>query len=97
MGNKKKQYSNEFKQESVNYYYTSGKSISEVARNLKIGVSTLSKWIKNAKENQGQVNYRGSGNLKSDEAKENAKLKKELRDANDALEILKKAIGILGD
>ena len=32
----------------------------------------------------------------SDEAKEIARLKKELRDTQDALEILKKAIGILG-
>lgn len=38
---------------------------------------------------------RGSGNYSSDEAKEIARLKKELKDTKDALEILKKAMGIL--
>ena len=39
---------------------------------------------------------RGSGNYESDEAKEIAHLKNELRDYKDAVEVLKKAIGILG-
>lgn len=39
---------------------------------------------------------RGSGNYSSDEQKEIARLKRELRDAQDALDVLKKAIGILG-
>ena len=39
--------------------------------------------------------YRGSGNYASDEAKKIALLKRELRDAKDALNILKKAISIL--
>ena len=38
----------------------------------------------------------GSGNYSSDEAKENARLRKELKDTKDALEILKKALSILG-
>ncbi len=37
------------------------------------------------------------GNYASDEAKEIARLKRELRDTKDALEVLKKAIGILGN
>ena len=41
------------------------------------------------------VSHRGSSNYSSDSEKEIAKLKKELRDKEDALEILKKAIGIL--
>lgn len=52
---------------------------------------------KEAKINNGEVPTRGSGNYQSDEAKENARLRKELRDAQDALEILKKAISILGN
>ena len=39
---------------------------------------------------------RGRGNFESDDAKELARLRKELRDTQDALDILKKAIGILG-
>lgn len=64
----------------------------------KLGVSrtALGVWTKEAKENNGEVPTRGSGNYESDEAKENARLRKELRDTQDALDILKKAIGILG-
>jgi Na+-driven multidrug efflux pump len=39
----------------------------------------------------------GSGNYASDEAKEIAALKRKLRDTEDALDVLKKAIGILGN
>ncbi|MCT4563576.1 MAG: transposase [Maledivibacter sp.] len=97
MGRKQKSYSAEFKQDAVNYYYSSGKSVKVVATDLKIGQSTLSKWITSAKHNDGQVEHRGSGNYSSDAEKEIAKLKKELRDSQDALEILKKAISILND
>ena len=42
-----------------------------------------------------EMPYRGSGNYASDEAKEIARLQRELRDAKDALNVLKKAISIL--
>ena len=38
----------------------------------------------------GDIEYRGSGNYSSDEEKEIARLKRELRDAKDALDVLKK-------
>ena len=44
----------------------------------------------------GDIPVRGSGNYQSDDAKEIARLKRELRDAQDALDVLKKAISILG-
>ncbi len=56
----------------------------------------MKKWIRAAKEHEGSVPTRGSGNYASDEAKEIARLQCELRDTKDALEVLKKAIGILG-
>lgn len=46
-------------------------------------------------KNDGVVNHRGSGNFSSDAEKEIAKLRKELKDKDDAIEILKKAISIL--
>ncbi|MDE6234023.1 MAG: hypothetical protein K2M60_11865 [Lachnospiraceae bacterium] len=46
-------------------------------------------------QNDGTVPTRGQGNYESDEAKEIARLKKELRDTQDALDILKKAISII--
>ena len=42
------------------------------------------------------LSVRGSGNYSSDEQKEIARLRRELRDAQDALDVLKKVINILG-
>ena len=67
-----------------------------MAVNLGISESALKSWLRAAKEHDGKVPTRGSGNYASDEAKEIARLQRELRDAKDALEVLKKAIGILG-
>ena len=65
------------------------------ASNLGISHQSLSRWQKELRET-GDIESRGSGNYASDEAKEIARLKRELRDAQDALDILKKAINILG-
>ena len=54
---------------------------------MQIRSSTLHGWINKYKE--GNEIHRGSRNYASDEAKENARLRKELRDAKNALEILK--------
>lgn len=97
MAKGRKQFDETFKQDAVDYYYTSGKSLKKVASDLKIGESTLGKWVSSAKGNNGVVNHRGSGNYSSDAEKEIARLKKELRDSQDALEILKKAMSILGN
>ena len=56
---------------------------------------SLTKWLKDFRES-GDILVRGSGNYASDEQKEIARLKRELRDAQDALDVLKKAINILG-
>lgn len=97
MSSNNKKYDATFKQDAVNYYYSSGKPMSQVAKDLKVATSTISKWVNNAKNNDGVVNHVGSGNYSSEADKEIARLKKELRDQTDALEILKKAIGILQD
>jgi transposase len=91
-----RQYREQFKKDALLYVHDhSDQSISACARNLGINKNTLHGWVKKAKD-RGVV-HRGSGNHESDEAKENARLKRELRDTKDALEILKKAISILGD
>ncbi|MGL5550326.1 MAG: transposase [Culicoidibacterales bacterium] len=91
-----KKHDKEFKLNAVNYYLNH-KELGRAgcAKNLGIGNSTLSKWVAEY-QNSGDIEVRGSGNFQSDEAKENARLRKELRDTQDALEILKKAINILG-
>lgn len=52
--------------------------------------STVHKWLKDAKNNNGTINSRSSGNYASDKAKEIARLKKELKDTQNTLEILKR-------
>ena len=93
-----KQYTEEFKKDAVRYWNEHRDiGISACAKNLGISKSTLSTWRKLYLDNYGRIPTRGRGNYESDEAKENARLRRELRDAQDALEILKKAISILGD
>ena len=91
-----RQFTKRFKEDALTYVQDhSDQSVNACARNLGISPNTLHTWVKKSKKN-GDV-HRGSGNYESDEAKENARLKKELRDTKDALEILKKALSILGD
>lgn len=94
----RQQFAKEFKEDAVRYYLEhKDLGITLCAKNLGISRTSLFNWIKNAQSNNGEVNTRGLGNFQSDEAKENARLRKELRDTQDALEILKKAISILGN
>ena len=94
---KKSKFTQEFKEDTVKYYHSSGKSVREVADEMGIGKSTLDAWISRAKKNDGKIEMRGAENYASDKDKEIAKLKKELKDTQDALEILKKAMGILSN
>ena len=94
---KGKQYSQQFKEDAVRYKEEHPElTYDKAASNLGISDSALKSWVKASKENEGSAPTRGSGNYASDEAKEIARLQRELRDTKDALEILKKAIGILG-
>lgn len=93
-----KQYTKEFKENSVRYYLDhKDLGLAVCSKYLGTSRTALCTWVKDAKTNDGEVPTRGTGNYQSDEAKENAKLRKDLRDAKDALEILKKAISILGN
>lgn len=76
MSKKAKQFSREFKHDAVQHYLSSNKTIEEAAKDLRIGKSTLYKWVKEAEENNGTVVHRGSGNYRSDDQKEIARLKK---------------------
>ena len=88
-----KQYDKEFKENAVTYYKEHDElNIKKCSKNLGIAPSTLGHWIKKAEANNGKVPTRGSGNFASDEAKEDARLKKELRDTKDALDILKRSL-----
>lgn len=88
-------FDNQFKMDAVQYYHDHRDlGLIGCAHNLGISQQTLSRWQKQLRDN-GEMPYRGSGNYASDEAKEIARLKRELRDAKDAINVLKKAISIL--
>ena len=90
-------FSQQFKADAARYYLEHKElGLNKCAEKLGCSRTALSTWVRASLENEGGVPGRGSGNFSSEEAKENAKLRKELRDTQDALDILKKAIGILG-
>jgi transposase len=91
-----KQHDKQFKLDAVQYYEDHKDiGIHGCAGNLGIGNSTLTKWMKDLREG-GDIPVRGSGNYATEEQKEIVRLKRQLRDAEDALDVLKKAINILG-
>lgn len=97
MSRRKPQHTKQFKLDAINYRKEHPDLTQvECAKNLGIGTSTLAKWEAQFRDHDGDIPVRGSGNYESDEQKEIARLKRELRDAQDALDVLKKAIGILG-
>ena len=97
MSSKRNHHSKQFKLDAINYRNEHPDLTQvECAKNLGIGVSTLAKCESQFRNNDGDIPVRGSGNYQSDDAKEIALLKRELRDAQDALDVLKKAISILG-
>lgn len=97
MASKQPQHDKEFKLNAVKYLEEHPDlTLRQCAKNLGIGASTLTHWRQQFRINDGDIPVRGSGNYASDAKKEIARLKRELRDANDALDVLKKAISILG-
>lgn len=98
MSRQKTHHTKQFKLDAINYRKEHPDLTQvECAKNLGIGVSTLARWEAQFRDNDGDIPVIGSGSYASDEAKEIARLKRELRDAQDALDVLKKAIGILNE
>ena len=96
MEDKKAAYDKEFREGVVNYQREHpDETFVSIGKKFGVHSTTVGKWYRDA-ETRGEVVVRGSGNYESDEAKEIAHLRKELRDYKDAVEVLKKAIGILG-
>ncbi len=91
---KKRQYTQEFKKEAVEYSLTSGKTIEKVARDLGISHHNLNRWRTEYRKD-GQLAFPGHGkeNLTSQE-EESRRHKKELIDITQERDILKKALAI---
>ena len=95
-----RRYTDDFKRDAIDYIKSHPDlTVEEVARYLNVPKDTLYGWIK-AYHRAVRASNSGEAPVKgplTDEEKEIARLKRELRDTQDALEILKKAISILGD
>ncbi len=89
----KRKFTKEFKEQAVKLVKEQGAMITQVAKNLDVGHSTLSRWLREAREN-GKNAFPGKGNLLPwDEEKRD--LEKRLRRAETERDILKKTIGYL--
>ena len=85
-------YSKEFKQEAVRLLHSSGKTAAQLAADLGIGESSLSRWSQQASEH-GPAAFPGSGHQRPDE-EELRQLKRELEVTKMERDILKKAVAI---
>lgn len=92
MEDKKAAYDQEFRKGVVNYKKEHpDESFVSIGKKFGMHSTTIEKWNRDAEE-KGEVVVCGSLTYESDEAKEIAHLKKELRDYKDAVEVLKKLL-----
>jgi transposase len=92
MPKEQRTFTKEFKLEAVRLVQTSGKSITQVARDLGIADSTLHHWCKLMAE-QGEQAFPGSGHQTAQE-EELRRLKRELEVVRQERDILKKVVHI---
>ena len=90
-----KQYSREFKMESVRLLETSGRSAVQLERELGIGKGNLSRW-KRKFAADGEDAFPGHGRL-TPEQEELRRLKRENEIQRQERDILKKAIAIFSE
>lgn len=86
---KRNRYSKEFKLDAISLVLEQNYSQAEAARNLGINANMLSRWLKEAKNDDGQA-FRGNGKL-TPEQLEIRKLKAQVKRLEQEREILKKA------
>lgn len=87
--NSSRYYNEEFKAGAVKMVVEKGRSISIVAKDLGISEPALRRWVRASTEPENTT----SKKLAELEA-ENKRLRKELEDAKDTVNILKKSVGI---
>src|SRR3989440_1861284 len=85
-------YTKEFKQQAVKLFETSGKSKTQISRDLGISDSALNKWCKEFGEH-GEEAFPGKGHQTAIE-EENRKLRGENEILRQERDILKKAVSI---
>ena len=90
MGAKRKQYTREFKIEAVRVVRESGKSLSEVARELGIRRDILQRWRDEWEAGAPEEVFLGQGQLSSSD-EEIRRLRRELEQVKQERDFLKKA------
>jgi len=94
METKRRQYSEEFKKEAVEYSLSSGKFVGEITQDLGIPHHNLTRWYKEYRK-QRELAFPGHGKERlTPQEEENRRLKKELQDIQIERDILKKALAI---
>ena len=89
MGNNNNRYDEEFKTDAVKMVVEKSRSISSVAKDLGVSQPALRRWVKASTEP-----YNSPAKKIVELEAENKKLKKDLNNANDTVEILKKSVAI---
>jgi transposase len=84
----RRSFTPEFKAEVVDLVRQPGKTVGSVARDLDLTETAVRAWVKQADLDNG----RRSDGLTSDERAEMAQLRKELREAREERDILKRAV-----
>ena len=90
MNLKKRKFNQEFIDEAVQLYLTSGKTQAELASELGCPANSISRWVKQHKQREEALRYPNE----SPEAKI-ARLERELTTVKQERDILKKSIGIV--
>jgi transposase len=92
MATVQKTYTREFKEEAVRLAQTSGKPITQIARELGISNTSIHQWRREVTEH-GSEAFPGSGHQTALE-EENRRLKRERERAQQERDILKKVVSI---
>ena len=82
----KPQYPPEFKAEAVQLVHSSGRSVSQIAKDLGVSGNSLRTWVKQAEIDQGERE-----GLTTEEREELNRLRREVKILRQEKEILKKA------
>lgn len=89
MSEKRRQYTEECKQEAVRLVINHGYGVTEAARNLGINAKMLGRWKRQIEQQHNGI-YRGNGHMAADHD-ELLSLRKEVKRLRMEREILKKA------
>jgi len=90
MSNKRRSYTREFKLDAVKMLIEQDRTAADVARSLGINPNLLLRW-KNKFEEEGSLAFPGHGKLKPED-EEVRRLRRELAEARQERDILKKAM-----